>query len=155
MVDPKPLILLPGAGLIIPEGVLPGAAIAGHHRIGEAEMENAAERSPRLEAEQRVLGPRRRIIDVGRARNDVVVAGERQRLFVSEQRLRVSLEAGEPGELVIELLRGRGVTVRRIDGSGADRASAGKRDRRLDIARLLVARVAGQRRYGFVDGMLR
>ena len=109
----------------------------------------------RVEPVKRVFGPRRRIVNVLRARNDVVVAGEHQRLFVSEQGLRVRFQPPEPGELVVELLRGRGVAVGRINGGDADRLAAGERDRRLDIARLLVRAIARQRRYCFVDGVFR
>ena len=81
VIDADAVILGPGAGLVVPEGVEVGGIAAGADRVGEAEIEQRAEFLPGLRQEQRVLGPGGRIAGDGRGRDDVVVACQKHRLF--------------------------------------------------------------------------
>ena len=81
MVDPDPVVLLPGAALIVPEGV--DVAILGRRpeRVGEAERFDPAQRLPGRRLKKRVVDPCRRVLRVDRLGNHVVVAGKHQRLL--------------------------------------------------------------------------
>src|SRR6185503_6683701 len=48
MVDADAMVLLPGAGLVVPEGVDAGLRVAGAHRVGEAQVDERTERGPGL-----------------------------------------------------------------------------------------------------------
>ena len=45
MVDAQAVVLLPGAGLVIPVGVLRPLDMDGAHRVGQAEIEQRAQRA--------------------------------------------------------------------------------------------------------------
>ena len=89
MVDPQPVILLPGAGLVVPESVEPWLVGDGPKRIGQAEAEQGLKTLPRLGLEQGVLGPGGGIMDVAGMRDDDEVACEDQRLLGLEALLRL------------------------------------------------------------------
>ncbi len=74
-------ILLPGAGLIVPEGVLARRVGDGAERSGEAEAEQRLKAFARRRAEEGVMDPGWRVVDVSGGRDDVKVACEDQRLF--------------------------------------------------------------------------
>ena len=67
MVDAKPLVLLPGAGLIIPERVEPAFVRRRAQRVGVAEIDQALIGGAGLRQKQRVADPRGRLVDVARA----------------------------------------------------------------------------------------
>ena len=64
MVDPDAPVLLPGAGLVIPERVLARRVGDGAQRVGQAEAEQGLEGFAGLGAEQRVVGPGGGVVDV-------------------------------------------------------------------------------------------
>ena len=66
MVDADAVVLLPGAGLVVPEGVEVGGVADRADRVGQAEIDQGAELLPRLRQEQRVLDPGLRTAGVGR-----------------------------------------------------------------------------------------
>ena len=80
VVDADAVVLLPGAGLIVPEGVEAGSSVERAHGIGQAEMGQRAEVLARLRQEQRVVDPGGRVRSVGR-RDDVVIARQDQWLL--------------------------------------------------------------------------
>ena len=81
MVDPDPPILLPGAGLIVPEGIEPGRIGRCTQRVYEAEIGDGTVLFPGLRAEQSILDPSGRIVDVSGGRDDVVVTCKDKWLF--------------------------------------------------------------------------
>ena len=85
MVDADALVLAPGPGLVVPEGILPGLAVAGAEGIGIAQIFDPAQRRPGLRLEQRVIHPGLGIIAILVFGNDVIVAHQRHRLFVGQQ----------------------------------------------------------------------
>ena len=118
----RALVLLEGAGLIVPERVTMRLVVAGAEGIGQPEIEERLEMGAGLGPEQGVVHPRIRIVDVLRRRDHVEVAGDDQVLLVGEQRFDALLEPGHPGELVDELLGAEGIAVRQIDIDEAERA---------------------------------
>ncbi len=104
MIDADAVVLLEGAGLVVPEGVEARPRLAGAEGVGQPEIEEPAIGRPALWLEERVLGPRRRVPRVVGLGDDVVVAGEHQRRLVGEPGFRIGLERGDPGELVGEFL---------------------------------------------------
>ena len=65
VVDADAVVPLPGAGLIVPEGVGPGVPSAWREGVGQAEpLHERAEGCPRLRLEEGVAQPRRRIVGV-------------------------------------------------------------------------------------------
>ena len=95
---------------------------------------------PRLGLGQRVVVVGAGRIDVARLGRDVVVAGEHHRHARRDQPGGVGVEPLHPRELVVELRPRLRVAVRRVE-RGDEHAP----HRRLDVARLAVVRVAGQR----------
>jgi hypothetical protein len=81
VVDADAVVLLPGAGLIIPERIDAVRLCRGADGIREAEIGERAKACPSLRQEERVADPQLRIMDVDLGGDDVVVAGEDQRLF--------------------------------------------------------------------------
>ena len=57
MVDADAVVLLPGAGLVVPEGVEVAGVADGANGVGEAEIGQRAELLPGRRQEQRVLDP--------------------------------------------------------------------------------------------------
>ena len=142
MVDAQALVLLEGAGLIVPERVAVRLVVTGAERIRQAEIDQRLEMRARLGPEQRVVHPGARVVDVLGRRDDVEVAGDDHRLLVQQQRLDALLEPRHPGELV-DIFLGAAVAVRQIDIDEAKRAG-GHRDHRFEIARLHVVGIAGE-----------
>ena len=81
VVDADAVVLLPGAGLIIPERVEARVVADRANRIGQPEIAEARKLRAGLRQEQRVVDPGSGIVGVGRGRDDVVVAGEDERLL--------------------------------------------------------------------------
>ncbi len=57
MVDAQALVLLEGAGLIVPERVAVRLVVAGAERVGQAEIDQRLEMRARLRPEQRIVHP--------------------------------------------------------------------------------------------------
>ena len=85
VIDADAVILGPGAGLIVPEGVAMGLGMAGAPGVGEAEIFDRPQRRARFGAEQRIALPGLRVPHIVWRRDDIVVAHQRQRLFELEQ----------------------------------------------------------------------
>src|ERR1700716_3147238 len=78
MVYPQSPVLLPGAGLIVPKGVLAGRVADGAQRVREPQTQQRLKAFAGGRPEQRVVDPGRRIVDVAGGWNDVEVSGEHQ-----------------------------------------------------------------------------
>ena len=100
-------------------------------------------RALRLRQKQRVALPGGGIGGVVGGWNHIVVSGENEWLLQRQKISYVRDEAIHEGELIGVFFGLRRVAVRQIDRGDADNALA-VRDDRLDIARLLVIRVAGK-----------
>ena len=81
MVDADAVVLLPGARLIIPEGVDAVRLGGGADRVGKAEVGQRPEARPRLRKKEGIAHPELGIEHVDLGRNDVVIPGEDQRFF--------------------------------------------------------------------------
>src|SRR5262245_5880960 len=75
VIDADAIVLLPGAGLIVPERVDAGVRIDGADGVREPESEQGPVGSPALRLEQGVVPPGVGITRVHRFGNNVVVAG--------------------------------------------------------------------------------
>ncbi len=109
------------------------------HGVGPALREKPAIGLAHLGAEERVVDPARRRVDVELGRHDVVIAGQQDRRAARQQRLRMRREALEPAQLVVEFRSGCRIAVRQVEA--ADRQPV---DCRLQIAAMRVFGIAGQ-----------
>src|SRR6185437_2005061 len=139
VIDAQALVAIPAPGLIIPEAVAMRLGMEDAERIDQAEVEEGAEAAARFRTAQRVVAPAGGIVDVIVGRHDVVVAGEHERDLAGEQALGMRLEPRHPAKLVGEFLGIDGIAVGQIE-----RADTQVAERRLEVARLLVAGIAGQ-----------
>src|SRR5216684_9382784 len=119
MIDPQSPVLLPGAGLVIPERVLAGRIVDRAQRVGEAKAQQRLKTFAGGWAKQRVLGPGRRIMDVLGPWDDVEVASQHQRLLGLEPLLRILKKPGHPSELVGVFVRAYRVAVGQIETGDA------------------------------------
>lgn len=108
MVNPQPEVPPPGAARVLPEGVDPGARVQVPDGVRPPLPELPAVRLPRLRPEQGVVHPALRPVHVELFRDDVVVAGQDDRLRLRHQLSSVGHEPFEPAELVVELGAGAG-----------------------------------------------
>ena len=81
VVDADAVVLLPGAGLVVPERVDAGAGMAGAHRVRQAEIDERPVGGARFGLEQRILGPGLGVLRIGGFGNDVVVADQQERFL--------------------------------------------------------------------------
>src|SRR3990170_3044117 len=151
MVDAQALVLLEGAGLIVPEGITVRLVVAGAEGAGQPKIEERLEMGAGLGSEQGVVHPGAGIVYVLRRRDHVEVAGDDHRLLVGEERLDVVLEPRHPCQLVDELLGPVRIAVRQVDIDETERARR-DRDYRFEIARLHIVGVACEPRADLVEG---
>ena len=149
VVDTYAVVLGPGAGLVIPECVLPGQRVAGADGVSEAEIGEAAPGGAGGGEEERVLGPRRRIVHVGRRRDHVVVARDHQGFLKRQERFDAGLKRRHPVQLVGIFLGRDGVAVRQIEAAEADGLAALGGDDGLDIAGLRILKPGEAARHVF------
>lgn len=95
-------------------------------------------------AEQRVVDPALRRVDVEICRHDVEIADEHGRRFEMEKLLRIGLQPGKPIQLVLKLRTGCRIAVRQVETSD-DHAI----DHGLDVSALNVIGIAGNTASGF------
>src|SRR5690554_599737 len=151
MVDPNAVVSLPGAGLVVPEGVSVGRIrVEGAVGVRVAEMKNGAEGSAAFWPEKSVISPGVRIMAVDRLGNDVPVSAQHDSLLQAQQLTGPGLQTLHPCELVIELLARDGITVWQVDGGNTQVA-----DGRFEIAGLLVFRVTRQNGQNLFDRLSR
>src|SRR5262249_60889882 len=81
MVDADAVVLLPGAGLVVPERVRTGPIASGPDRVRQTEMVKGAEFLPRARQEQRVFDPAVGVAGVERGWNDVEISAQDERLL--------------------------------------------------------------------------
>ena len=143
MVDADAVVLLPGAGLVIPERVEAGLVAGARNASVRPRLHERAELSPGLRQEQRVADPGGRVAGIGRRRNDVVVAGQDQRLLQRQTLTRIVNKPVHPFDLVGIFFGVRRVSVGQIDRRDADRAGLGG-DRCFEETGVVVLVVAGQ-----------
>ena len=124
MVDADAVVLLPGAGLVIPERI----EFCGIRRcpdgLDQPDVLEAAERFAGARKEESVAGPDPRVMAVVGFGNDVVVAGKNERLFELQPVFRKELQALHPCKLVGILHRivGR-IAVRKVQAADANGAA--------------------------------
>ena len=85
VIDADAVVLLPGAGLVIPERVFMRRAVSLHVGVAQPEIEQRAIGGAGLGLEQRIACPDARIVAIDVARDDVVIAGDNEALFVLQQ----------------------------------------------------------------------
>ncbi|GGI67195.1 hypothetical protein GCM10007973_00410 [Polymorphobacter multimanifer] len=125
VIDAEAVVALPGAGLIVPEGPYAAARVEAADGVGPALPEQGAEGGAAFRLHERVVLHGARVPDVVVMGDDVVIAGEDDGSAEAEQGRGVRLEAGHPGELVIELGAGLGVAVGEVDAGDAHTADLG------------------------------
>src|SRR5262249_505015 len=81
MVDADAVVLLPGAGLVVPERGRTGRVDSGTDRVRQTEMVKGAEFLPRARQEQRVFDPAVGVAGVERGWNDVEISAQDERLL--------------------------------------------------------------------------
>ena len=143
MVDADAVVLLPGAGLIVPEGVEVGAVAAGAHRVGQPEIDERPKSFPGLRQEQRVAYPGGRIAGIGRRSESHCSRPPGQRLLQRQAFARIVNKPVHPFDLVWIFVGVRRVAIGQIDRGDPHHAVL-RRDDRLQEAGLLVAIVARQ-----------
>jgi hypothetical protein len=124
---------------IIPEGVDPLLRMLRADRVGPALPKQPLERRAALGLHQSVVRPILRLVDVEVGRDDIVVAGQHDRLIERVQHLRPRDQPLHPFELVVELRSRLRIAVGRVEA--ADQHAA---DRSLDIAALHILGIAGE-----------
>src|SRR5262245_50143580 len=98
------MVLSPCACLIITERVALVLRVTSTERIDETEIGDPAQRRSGFRLEQRIAGPRFRIVTILESGNHVVIAHDEKRLLECEQLLRMPFQTIEPCELVLESL---------------------------------------------------
>src|SRR5260370_843115 len=76
VVDPRPLVAVPAARMIVPEGIALRFAMKGAVGVAEPQMKQRAESRAGLDAAQRVIPPGDRVVDILVRRADVVIPGQ-------------------------------------------------------------------------------
>ena len=96
MVDADAVVPLPGAGLVVPEGVAFGRAVDGQEGLGETQPLQRPEGLAALGLEEGVLGPVLGIGGVARLGDDVEVARQDQRFLIGQQVAGMGVQARPP-----------------------------------------------------------
>ncbi len=115
-------------------------------RVGPALVEDALKGGAGLGRKQRVILPIFGLVDIEVGRDDVIIAARHDGRFQVEQRFEMRVETRHPLELVIIFGARPRVAIGQIETGDEDAA-----DRRLDIAALFVARIAGKAAARFVE----
>src|SRR5215218_5888209 len=139
MIEPQAGVAAPGVPEVIPEGIDPFVRMERAYSVGPALIDEAAIGKPDLGAEERVIDPTLRLVDVEFGRHDVEIAGEHHRHTAFQELGGVRGKTLEPSELVVELRPGCRIAVRQIEAADDDAGNC-----RLDIAALRVLGVARQ-----------
>src|SRR5215212_9373927 len=139
MIEPQAGVAAPCVPEVIPEGIDPFVRMERAYSVGPALIDEAAIGEPDLGAEERVVNPALRLVDVEFGRHDVEIAGEHHRHTAFQELGGVRGKTLEPSELVVELRPGRRIAVRQIEAADDDAANC-----RLDITALRVLEVARQ-----------
>src|SRR5690606_24286810 len=122
------VVLLPGAGLIIPEGVMPRRVLTGAESVRHAEIDETAEGAPGLRLEQGVIHPRLRAPGILRLGNDIEIAGEDEGLLLGEALRSESFEPLQPGQLVGEFFRADRIAIGQIERGDPEGATLDRED---------------------------
>ena len=149
-----PWVLLPGARLIIPKGVLACSVGDRAQSVGQPEPEQRLEARTRFGPEERIVGPCRRIVDVLRRWNHIEIAGENQRLLRFHPLSRILKKSRHPFEFVRIFFRSDRVAIGQIEAGDAYNAML-QRHHAFEKSRMNVFVVAGQARVGFLQRKLR
>ena len=140
MVEPQAGVARPAVSHVVPERIDALVRMERTNRVGPAMLEQACECGAALRLHQRVLVVGFGGIDIALGRHDVVIADQNDRHAFCLQRRRMRDQPVEPCELVVEFRAGLRVTVRSIEASDENAV-----DRSLDVAALVILRIAGQR----------
>ena len=143
MIDADPVVFRPCARLIIPERVGTIGIAAGAEGFGEAESEQFLKFGAGFGQEKRIIQPCGRIFRVARCGDNVVIAGENQGLFQSEERTGAGDQAIKPCELVGVFFGAERVAIWQIERNNSNHAVR-ERYQGLDIAGLFIKIVARQ-----------
>ena len=143
MVQPKPCVALPSLPLVIPERIDALSGIEVADRIGPALFHQCAIGCAGCWLDQRVLRPGLRGIDVDLRGSDIEVASQDDRVCLPQQRCGMCRQTLEPSHLVVEPRTRLRIAVGQVEAADQDSVH-----RSLDVARLLILRIAGQRMAG-------
>src|SRR5262249_15470726 len=100
MIDADAVVLLPGAGLVVPKRVRAGPVASGPDRVGQSEKGEGAEFLPRARQEQRVLHPAVGVAGIERGWNDIEVPTQDQRFFQLQPFVRIVNKSVHPADFV-------------------------------------------------------
>jgi len=151
MVDADTVIAVPGAGLIVPERVMPRSLHPRAEGFGKSQVQDTAKGGAAFGAKQRVLAPGLGALGILGLRDDVVIARHQRRFLGRHQLGGAGLQPLHPAQLVVvfaarhriaafgQLHR---IAIGQVQPAQAQRLFAHHRG--LDPARLLVAVVARQ-----------
>ena len=143
MIDADAVIAVPGAGLVIPERVMPRPLHSRAERLGEAAIDDPAEGGAAFWQGERVVVPFVGVGGVLVLGDDVVIAAH-QYWFLAGQKIGgPGAQPVHPGQLVVVFRPRRGVAVGQVESADPYRAGVAH-DRCLDPSGLFVVLVAGQ-----------
>lgn len=140
MVDPQARVSGPSLAKILPEG--PGRRIAWKSLpdgVRPSLVQQFGEGRPARRLKERVFLPGPAAVDVRLGRHDVIVARQNDRRIKVDQTPGVTVQAVEPGQLVIELGTGLRIAVRQVEAADQHPIDCG-----LDVSALFVGEVARQ-----------
>src|SRR5271155_6158777 len=139
MIDAQASIAAEVVSEVIPESVDALVRMQLAQGVGPALSDQVGKGLSRFGAEERVVHPAFRLVNIDLSRDHVVVAGENDGRVGSEEILRVFRQALEPTELVVELGPRRRIAVGQIKAADDDAV-----DTRLDVAAVRGLGIAGQ-----------
>src|SRR5579871_265381 len=141
MIDAQAPVLLPGAGLVVPERVLPRRVGDRAQGVSQAEAEQGLEALAGGGSKQGIIDPGWRVIDVLSGRDDVEVTCEDQWLFRFKSFPRVLKKPRHPLEFIgIFIAVGR-IAVGQIEAGDPQHAALG-RNYAFEEARMRILVVA-------------
>jgi len=153
MIDADAPVLLPGAGLIIPEGVFLHPAVTRHEGVRVAKVLQLAETLPRGRIGERVFGPCTRVPAILVAWDAVIVASQHDGLFRFQKGGGAFDQPVHPAQLVFVLVAGTRIAVWQIDGRDAHRAR--RLYQHFEVTALFVFGLAGKVAHFIGDAELR
>ena len=139
MVDAQARVALEGVPPVFPEGVDALLRMQLADGVGPALGEKVRIGFPDLRAEQRIVAPALRRINVEIRRHDIEIADQRGGKIEGQKVGRVGLQPLEPTQLVVEFGTWRRIAVRQVEAADQDAVDGG-----LDIAAVAVVGIAGQ-----------
>ena len=123
VVNPQAPILLPAAGLIVPEGVLAGRVGNRPNCVGQAKPEQRLKRLASSRTEQRIVDPGRWVVNILGRGDDIEIARQNERLLRLQSFFRIVKKPRHPSEFVWIFDTIRRVAIGQIQASDAQHAA--------------------------------